>query len=284
MLENAFAFANQKGGVGKTTSCINLACALALQKKRVLLLDLDPQGNATMGSGVDKSTLTCSVNELLLGEATAKQAIIKNTPAGYDVIGSNGDSTAAEVTLTKKSASPQTLSNALKPIQSDYDYILMDCPPSLNMLTLNGLVMARRVFIAMQCEYFALEGLSALVSTIEQVKSAINPQLEIGGIIRTMFDNRNRLCLEVSDQLMAHFGSKVFQTVIPRNVRLAEAPSHGLPVMLYDRQSRGAAAYAALASEIVKRFSATSTAVTKKHSSPSAGTKLVEQETTEVTS
>ncbi len=254
MLENAFAFANQKGGVGKTTSCINLACALALQKNRVLLLDLDPQGNATMGSGVDKSNLVYSANELLLGEVSAKNAIIKNTPAGYDVIGSNGDLTAAEVFLTKQSASPQTLSQALAPIQADYDYILIDCPPSLNMLTLNALVMARRVFIAMQCEYFALEGLSALVSTIEQVKSAINPPLEIGGIIRTMFDNRNRLCLEVSEQLMGHFGSKVFQTIIPRNVRLAEAPSHGLPVMLYDRQSRGAAAYAALAGEIERRF------------------------------
>lgn len=254
MLENAFAFANQKGGVGKTTSCINIACGLGLQKKRVLLIDLDPQGNATMGSGIDKSKLTSSVNELLLGEVTAKQAIIKNCAAGYDVIGSNGDLTAAEVHLTKKSGSPETLLNALSAIQSEYDYILMDCPPSLNMLTLNGLVMAHYVFIAMQCEYFALEGLSALASTIEQVKSAINPKLEIGGIIRTMFDNRNRLCLEVSDQLLTHFGQKVFQTIIPRNVRLAEAPSHGLPVMLYDRQSRGAASYAALAGEIVKRF------------------------------
>lgn len=277
MLENAFAFANQKGGVGKTTSCINLACALGLQKKRVLLLDLDPQGNATMGSGVDKSTLTYSVNELLLGEVSAKEAIIKNTPAGYDVIGSNGDLTAAEVCLTKKSSSPQTLLHSLEPIQSEYDYILMDCPPSLNMLTLNGLVTAHRVFIAMQCEYFALEGLSALVSTIEQVKTAINPHLEIGGIIRTMFDNRNRLCLEVSDQLMTHFGSKVFQTIIPRNVRLAEAPSHGLPVMLYDRQSRGAAAYAALAGEIAKRFDSTLKLANKK-SKQSAPSKSLSEE------
>lgn len=253
MGDRIFAFANQKGGVGKTTCCVNLAASLVLSKKRVLLCDLDPQGNATMGSGVDKSAVSFSMNDLLLSNATVKQAIIEQTPAGYDLIPANSDLTAAEVMLLKKQAQPLTLAKALAPLREAYDYIFLDCPPSLNMLTVNALVAADAIMIAMQCEYYALEGLSDLINTMKQLTATLNPKLHVAGIIRTMYDGRNRLAAEVSSQLMDHFGKKVFQTVIPRNVRLAEAPSYGLPVQLYDRNSRGSLAYLALANEWLRR-------------------------------
>jgi len=253
MRNKIYAFANQKGGVGKTTSCINLAAALVLLKQRVLVCDLDPQGNATMGSGVDKNVIEYSMNDLLQGLTPIEAAMIPQTPAGYDLLPANADLTAAEAILLKKQAKPLSLSEALETVKEDYDYIFLDCPPSLNMLTLNALVAADAVMVAMQCEYFALEGISDLVGTINQLKETLNPRLHIGGIIRTMYDTRNRLAAEVSVQLIEHFKNSVFQTIIPRNVRLAEAPSYGLPVQLYDKNSRGSAAYSALANELLRR-------------------------------
>jgi len=253
MTNKIFAFANQKGGVGKTTCCVNLAASLVMSRKRVLLCDLDPQGNATMGSGVDKSAVELSMNDLLQGKAPIQDVIVEQTPAGYDLICANSDLTAAEVILLKKQSEPLTLAKALNAIRDNYDYIFLDCPPSLNMLTVNALVAADAVMIAMQCEYYALEGLTDLVNTLKQLKATLNPHLQVGGIIRTMYDGRNRLAAEVSTQLIEHFGNKVFQTVIPRNVRLAEAPSYGLPVQLYDKNSRGSAAYLALAGEMLRR-------------------------------
>jgi chromosome partitioning protein len=253
MVDKIFAFANQKGGVGKTTSCVNLAASLVLSNKKILLCDLDPQGNATMGSGVDKSHVKYSMNDLLLGRVSIQEAILPQTPGGYDVIAANSDLTEAEVLLVKEQHPSHKLAKALSEVSSVYDFIFLDCPPSLNMLTVNGLGAADSVFIAMQCEYFALEGLSDLLNTVRQLQSSINPRLSVGGIIRTMFDARNRLATEVSSQLIQHFGNKVFQTVIPRNVRLAEAPSYGLPVYLYDRSSKGSAAYLALAAEVLRR-------------------------------
>lgn len=250
MSNQIWAFANQKGGVGKTTCCVNLATALVLADQRVLLCDLDPQGNATMGSGINKQAVVVSMNDVLQQKLSIREAILK-TPAGYDLIAANSDLTAAEVILVKKQAPPTLLKQFLASLRLQYDYIFFDCPPALNMLTVNGLVAADKVMIAMQCEYFALEGLSELLNTIKQLRQTANPDLEIGGIIRTMYDPRNRLALEVSQQLREHFGEKVFQTVIPRNVRLAEAPSYGLPVQLYDKQSRGAQAYAELAKEFL---------------------------------
>jgi len=246
------AFANQKGGVGKTTCCINLAASLVLSKKRVLLCDLDPQGNATMGSGVDKNATELTMNDLLQGKASAREVIIEQSPAGYDIIPANSDLTAAEVVLVKKQSQPLSLANALNTIKNNYDYIFLDCPPSLNMLTVNALVAADGIMIAMQCEYFALEGLTDLMNTMKQLQT-VNPKLEVKGIIRTMFDGRNRLAAEVSGQLVSHFKNKVFQTVIPRNVRLAEAPSYGLPVQLYDKSSRGSSAYHTLAAEFLRK-------------------------------
>jgi len=253
MTNKIFAFANQKGGVGKTTCCVNLAASLVMSRKRVLLCDLDPQGNATMGSGVDKSAAELTMNDLLQNKATIQDIIIPQTPAGYDLISANSDLTAAEVILVKKQAQPVYLAKALEAIKDNYDYIFLDCPPSLNMLTVNALVAADAVMIAMQCEYYALEGLSDLVNTIKQLQETVNPRLQVGGIIRTMYDGRNRLAAEVSTQLIEHFRNKVFQTVIPRNVRLAEAPSYGLPVQLYDKNSRGSSAYLALAGELLRR-------------------------------
>ena len=247
------AVTNQKGGVGKTTSCINLAAALALTRRRVLLIDLDPQGNATMGSGVDKHEVEYSSCDVLLGEVNIEQAIIASEAAGYDVLPGNSDLTAAEVELLQAENGGQRLRDALAHVLNRYDYILIDCPPSLNMLTINALTAAQGVLIPMQCEYYALEGLSALVDTVSQIQQSVNPALEIEGLLRTMFDARNNLATQVSEQLIEHFGDKVYRTIVPRNVRLAEAPSHGLPILKYDKASRGAVAYLALAGELVRR-------------------------------
>lgn len=255
-MSHIFAIANQKGGVGKTTTAVNLAASLAATKRRVLLIDLDPQGNATMGSGVDKYDLELSMYDVLVGNCSAADARQRAEESGFDVLPANGDLTAAEVELMDVAKRERRLADALAPIRGDYDYVLIDCPPSLNMLTLNALVAAQGVLIPMQCEYYALEGLSALVQTITSIQSGPNPQLQITGLIRTMYDPRNSLTNDVSEQLTAHFGDRLFTSVIPRNVRLAEAPSHGLPVLKYDKASRGAMAYLALAGELNRRMKA----------------------------
>ncbi len=224
---------------------------MIVAKKKVLLIDLDPQGNATMGSGINKASVATTVNEVLLEESTITEAIVKSTPGGYDLLPANGDLTAAEVLLLKRTQREQRLKQEVDKVRGQYDFILIDCPPSLNMLTLNALVATCSVLIPMQCEYYALEGLSALLGTIKQIKSSLNSRLSIEGIVRTMYDGRNRLAVDVSAQLQSHFGDKVYKTVIPRNVRLAEAPSHGVPALLYDKSSRGAAAYLALAGEVI---------------------------------
>lgn len=250
------AVANQKGGVGKTTTCVNLAASLKATKRSVLLIDMDPQGNATMGSGIDKNALEQSVCDVLLGEAALREVIVAAAEGGYDVAPGSRDLTIAEVRLLQEPEREFRLRKALEPVASDYDYVLVDCPPAINMLTVNALTAADRVLIPMQCEYYALEGLSALVDTIEQIRDSVNPELEIHGILRTMFDPRNNLANEVSSQLIHHFGDRVFQTVIPRNVRLAEAPSFGRPALYHDKYSRGALAYLALAGEINRREAA----------------------------
>lgn len=247
------AITNQKGGVGKTTTCVNLAASLSATRRRVLLVDLDPQGNATMGSGVDKREVELSGYQLLLEDTGIEQIIVNAEAAGYHLIPGNSDLTAAEVQLMQMEGRESRLGTRLQPVAANYDYILIDCPPSLNMLTLNALTASHAVFIPIQCEYYALEGLSALLETVEQIREAVNPGLAVEGLLRTMFDARNNLANEVSAQLLEHFGDKVYRTIIPRNVRLAEAPSYGAPIIKYDSSSRGAIAYLALAAEMVRR-------------------------------
>lgn len=251
-MAKVIAITNQKGGVGKTTTAVNLSAALAATKRKVLLIDLDPQGNATGGCGVDKSRLSASINEVLLETVTPKAAIVA-TSWGFDLLPGNATLTVAEVRLLTVDNREYTLKRLLDSVQANYDFVLIDCPPSLNMLTVNALVASHSVLVPIQCEYFALEGLTSLLSSIDKIKRAVNPDLAIEGLLRTMYDGRNRLTMEVSEQLIAHFKEKVYQTVIPRNVRLAEAPSHGTPIIFYDKGSQGAVAYLALAGEILQR-------------------------------
>ena len=245
--------ANQKGGVGKTTTTVNLAAALSATRRRVLLIDMDPQGNATMGSGVDKNQLKLSVCDVLLGEAVAAQALQQSPEAGYDILPANADLTAAEVQLMNKIGRERQLALAIDGLRGNYDYILIDCPPSLNMLTVNALVAADGIIIPMQCEYYALEGLSSLLDTIEQIRISVSPEIRLEGLLRTMYDPRNNLSNDVSGELVEHFGDRVYRTVIPRNVALAEAPSYGQSILQYEKNSRGAMAYLALAGEILRR-------------------------------
>jgi chromosome partitioning protein len=248
-----FCIANQKGGVGKTTTTVNLAAGLAKVGQRVLLVDLDPQGNATMGSGIDKRQLELSVYDVLLESASIAEAVVKADKCGYDVLSANRELAGAEVELVQLEHRDQRLKNALASVGVDYDFVLIDCPPSLSMLTLNGLCSAHGVIVPMQCEYFALEGLTDLVNTIKQVHANLNKDLKIIGLLRVMFDPRITLQMQVSDQLKAHFGDKVFDTVIPRNVRLAEAPSYGLPGVVFDPHAKGSQAYVDFAAEMIKR-------------------------------
>ena len=253
-MSHVSAVSNQKGGVAKTTTSVNLAAALQQMGKRVLLVDMDPQGNATMGSGVDKFQLGFSMYELLAQRCPPEQVLIAQTPAGYDLLGANSDLTALEVELVGRQQANTRLRTCLQSLQTDYDFIIIDCPPALNMLTLNALAAADGVIIPVQCEYYALEGLSELMRTISGVSADINPKLHIEGIVRTMVDYRNTLTNDISEQLIEYFGDKVFNVVINRNVRLAEAPSHGLPVLLYDPKCAGAVNHLALAGEYIRRF------------------------------
>jgi len=251
-MNKIIAITNQKGGVGKTTTSISLAASLSAMKQKVLLIDLDPQGNATMGSGIEKTNLDKSINDALLNQISLSDIMI-TTNAGYDLLPANADLTAAEVKLINKIQREYYLKEALAGIRNKYNFILIDCPPALNILTINALVAANSVLIPMQCEYYALEGLAGLLKTIERLIQDANKELIIEGLLRTMYDGRNRLSIEVSEQLLRYFPDKIYNTIIPRNVRLAEAPSHGTPILLYDKNSPGAVAYLALAAEIMRR-------------------------------
>ncbi len=252
-MAKVIAVTNQKGGVGKTTTSVNLAAALAAAKRNILLVDLDPQGNAAMGCGIDKNEIELSSCDLLLNEAPAADIMVRPENVEFSIIPGNADLTAAEVQLMTAEHRERRLADALLGVKAQFDYILIDCPPSLNMLTLNAMVAADSVLIPMQCEYYALEGLSALMDTLRNIQETVNPKLHLEGILRTMFDTRSRLTKDVSDQLLEYFSDKVFRTCVPRNVRLAEAPSHGLPVLAYDKSSRGAVAYIALAGEMIRK-------------------------------
>ncbi len=254
MTARIIAVANQKGGVGKTTTCVNLAAAFASMNYSVALLDLDPQGNATIGCGIDPRKLMVSACEVLLGERSLKETFLQPQGLKFDLLPSNSDLTAAEVFLLQQDEREFALKRALEPVLARYTWIFIDCPPSLNMLTLNALAAAHSVLIPMQCEYYALEGLTALLDTIEQIRSSLNPNLEIEGLLRTMYDGRNNLATAVSDQLIENFGDRVYRTLIPRNIRVAEAPSYGLPVLLYAPRSKGAVAHLALADEMLHRY------------------------------
>ena len=255
-MARTLAITNQKGGVGKTTTGVNLAASLAATRQRVLLVDLDPQGNATMGSGIDKRKLAQTVYHVLLGESDIRAVRVASISGGYDVVPANRDLAGAEIELVALEHRETRLKSALASLAAEYDFIFIDCPPALNLLTLNGLCAAQAVLIPMQCEYYALEGLSDLVQTVKKVRTHLNPQLEIEGLLRTMYDARNTLAQQVSAQLLRHFGDKVYRTVIPRNVRLAEAPSHGVPVLGLDKTSKGAQAYLTLAGEMLNRAAA----------------------------
>ena len=252
-MPRVLAVVNQKGGVGKTTTTVNLAAALAQAGRRVLLVDVDPQGNATMGSGIDKRTLARTVYHALLGLGELSGIRVRAERGGYDLVPANRELAGAEVELVELPSRETRLKAALERVTADYDYILIDCPPSLSLLTVNALAAAHRVLIPMQCEYYALEGLSDLVGTIKRVRANLNPALDIAGLLRTMYDPRNTLSQQVSRELEAHFGDKVFRTLVPRNVRLAEAPSYGVPAVLWDPSSKGAQAYIALAGEVLER-------------------------------